>query len=97
MEFIDYFKNKEASLIKIIGENDWRDNKVYFVDEIEAFVSDWQEKEAASFSEQIKCFEAVEFYATRLVKDTEGALTGSPPSRRELIRAVEALRKVLKR
>lgn len=44
MEFIDYFKEREKELIDAVGEKEWRENKVYFVDEIVEIVKDWQLK-----------------------------------------------------
>lgn len=41
MEFIDFLKQRESKLIQTIGEDDWKENKVYFVDEIVLIVTEW--------------------------------------------------------
>jgi len=60
MEFIEYFKQKEADLIKVIGEKDWKENKMYFVDEILSMVAEWEVKklnkpDVIGRSEQFNC------------------------------------------
>jgi hypothetical protein len=44
MEFIEYFKEREKDLIKAVGEKEWEDNKVYYVEEIIEIVNEWQLK-----------------------------------------------------
>lgn len=41
LTFYEFLHKKEAELIKAIGENDWREEKLYFIDEILAFVTEW--------------------------------------------------------
>lgn len=38
-EFIEWFKQEEKSLIVAIGKEDWQNEKVYFVEEINIFVN----------------------------------------------------------
>lgn len=44
MEFIDYLKEREAKLIKTVGENNWRENKAYLVDEIIQMVKEYERR-----------------------------------------------------
>ncbi len=45
MEFIDYIKERESQLIKAIGEKDWKENKVYFINEIISMAEEWKAKD----------------------------------------------------
>jgi len=42
ISFEQFFKNRDSKLIKIIGEKEWREDKMYFVNEIIKIVEDWQ-------------------------------------------------------
>jgi len=42
MEFIDFFKEREKSLIEAVGEKAWKEDKLYFVDEILEMVAEWE-------------------------------------------------------
>ena len=41
MEFIDYLKYKEADVIANIGEKNWQDNKLFFVNQITELVNEY--------------------------------------------------------
>lgn len=47
MEFIDFLKERESLLIEKVGENDWKENKLYLVDEIISMVTEWEAKKIA--------------------------------------------------
>ncbi len=40
--FEEFLKEKESNLIKIIGEKEWLENKVYFTNEIISMVEEWE-------------------------------------------------------
>lgn len=42
MKFIDFLKERESSFIEAIDEKTWREEKVYFVDEIVEMVDEWE-------------------------------------------------------
>ncbi len=42
--FYEFLKNKEAGLIKPLGEREWNNEKVYFVEEILDFVEEYFER-----------------------------------------------------
>ena len=56
MEFIDYFKQQEAEFIRILGEKDWLEQKVYFVEEIDDLVQGYLQQCAAetAFQEALR-------------------------------------------
>lgn len=41
MKFIDFLKQRESKFIELIDEQTWKEEKVYFVDEIVEMVNDY--------------------------------------------------------